>query len=294
MLRRLCRARGAHVVCARTMPRSPLRHGAVPGTLRSHSSSAVSDPPRLVDELERLETKLPWWQTSMLRLTGTFSDAQWQAAAGGDVYMHVLRQSDQDEVLQRGNLPERLYTQLQVRGLHCWLAHVRLRTEPKARVENLFYSLMEHVWEQAQLDMSRQMGMGYIEISKHLKAAQTAWHGSCKALDEALETEPPQDAVAAVLLRNLYVDEEGEPLVDNDGQPTAGKRSRRECNRRMCCVPDFLECPAYCDRCADGFTMACGLPRRAARPPRCVAVGRCAEGPPIMGATTECRLSGKA
>ena len=37
-----------------------------------------------VAELERLETQLPWWQSAMLRLGGTFSDEQWQAAAGGD------------------------------------------------------------------------------------------------------------------------------------------------------------------------------------------------------------------
>ena len=55
--------------------------------------------------------------------------------------------------------------------------------------------------------------------SKHIKAAQFAWHGSCRALDEALESEAPREQMAQVLMRNMYVDDEGDPLVDEAGEP---------------------------------------------------------------------------
>jgi hypothetical protein len=54
-----------------------------------------------------------------------------------------------------------------------------------------------------------------------MKNIQLAWHGCCRNLDEALEAGEPRDAMAGVLLRNLYVDEEGEPLVDEEGEAFA-------------------------------------------------------------------------
>jgi hypothetical protein len=191
------------------------------------STTSVGEAPiqstRLVAELERLSTQLPWWQSTLLRLGGTFSDSQWQAAAGADTYEDIVQQSSCPGFIGDGApaaLPDRFYTVLQVKGLHCWLAHVRLRQEAKERYEVLFREMMEKVWDQASLDLSRgEFNMGYIEISKHMKAVQFSWHGTCKALDAALETEEVRDEMAVVLLRNLYVDEEGEPLVDEHGSP---------------------------------------------------------------------------
>lgn len=174
-----------------------------------------------VAELERLQTKVPWWQTAFLRLGGTFDDAQWQSAAGSDMYVLVESQAQAPEFYDAafGALPDRVYTRLQVQGLLSWILHVRLREEPKERFTVLFSEMMEHVWNSFTLDLARgEHKMGFIEISKHLKAAQYSWHGCCKALDAALLSDSPREEIAAVLLRNLYTDEEGDPLVGEDGQ----------------------------------------------------------------------------
>jgi len=141
------------------------------------------------------------------------------------MYMNVLKQAVQPAHISHGMFPDRFYTRLQMRGLHCWLAHVRLRVEPRDRVETLYREMMEHVWDQASLDLSRELGFGYVELSKHLKHAQLSWHGCCKALDAALLEESPHEAVTEVLLRNLYVDPEGEPLLDDTGAPDAAAKS---------------------------------------------------------------------
>ena len=183
---------------------------------------------KLIAELERLQN-LPWWQSSLLRLGGTFGDEQWQAAAGGDMYMRVLEQSGLPIFTAEdgARLPERFYTRLQLKGLHAWAAHVRLRMEPKEKHSVLFRELMEHVWDQASLDLSHGVvtngeRMGYIEISKHLKASQFAWHGFCKNLDAALASDAPRDEMAILLIKNMYVDKEGDPLVDETGTPLPG------------------------------------------------------------------------
>ena len=175
----------------------------------------------MVAELEKLQAS-PW--AFAYRLTGMFSDEQWQNAAAGDMYMSVLYQAHATHavVVERASTPDRYYTRLQIRGLHCWLVHGRLREEPIERHRTLMYNMMEHVWEQTGLDLTRDMGFGYIESSKHLKAAQLAWHGLCKSLDDALSAvhegndEGVREAMSAVLLRNVYVDEEGEPLVEEE------------------------------------------------------------------------------
>jgi hypothetical protein len=214
--------------CAASLSPALRRAGGLPRVVATRSLStessatAPSEPkkPNLVAELERLQTQLPWWQSAFLQMSGTFSEDQWQAAAGGDMYVNVLEQSRdrQPDIVRRGALPDRFYTQLQVRGLHCWLAHVRLRQQPKESFATLYREMMEHVWDQAALDLTRDFGFGFIEMSKHLKNAQLSWHGSCKALDDALETDAPREAMAAVLLRNMYVDAEGESLLDEAGE----------------------------------------------------------------------------
>lgn len=187
--------------------------------LSSLRSSPTSEHKSIVAELERLETEIPSWQTALLRLGGTFSDAQWQGAAAGDMYVTIVQRVEQsaDSIIDTAALPGRFYTQFQLRGLHCWLAHVRLREEPKESFSILYRELMEHVWHQVELDLTREFAMGYIEMSKHLKNAQLSWHGMCRNLDAAIEDSSPREAVAAVLLRNMYVDDEGDPLVDDTG-----------------------------------------------------------------------------
>ena len=188
------------------------------------SLCAAASPPSnsIVAELERLQDRTPWWQSSLLRLGGVFSEEQWQAAAGSDMYVNVADQATaQKEVLIRdGAVPDRYYARLQMRGLHCWLAHVRLRDEPKEHFSTLFREMMEKVWGQAERDLTKEFEMGYVQMAKHIKAAQFSWHGLCKHLDEALEAEAPREAMSQVLLRNVYVDDEGEPLVDEHGAPT--------------------------------------------------------------------------
>ena len=172
----------------------------------------------MVPELERLQQS-SW--APIYRITGMFSEDNWQNAAGADMYMSILYQAHatHEPFLDQGKTPDRYYTRLQVRGLHCWLAHLRLRDEPIDRHRTLFYGLMEHIWEQAGLDLTRDLGFGYIEMSKHLKAAQLSWHGLCKTLDDALDKtdgEELREAMSQILLRSVYVDEEGEMLVDSE------------------------------------------------------------------------------
>jgi len=179
----------------------------------------------VVGELERLESESPWWKATFLKLGGVFSDEQWQAAAGSDMYVSIASHARaQQSVLEhRGAVPDRFYTRLQLCGLHCWLAHVRLRAEPKERFATLYREMMEKVWQQAELDLTRDFQMGYVQMAKHIKAAQFAWHGLCKNLDEALESgNEPRDAMAAVLLRNVYVWPDPSPVPSPspcDGKP---------------------------------------------------------------------------
>ena len=195
--------------------------GAAPAEASATSTPATPSS-SIVGELERLQQK-PWWQVTLLRLGGVFSDEQWQAAAGSDMYVNVVNQAKahQDVLQRQGAVPDRYYAQLQTRGLLCWLTHVRLRDEPKERFAVLYKEMMEKVWQQAELDLTREFEMGYVQMAKHIKAAQLSWHGLCKHLDEALLDPSPRDAMSQVLLRNVYVDEEGEALVDDAGEPTA-------------------------------------------------------------------------
>lgn len=181
----------------------------------------VAPSPRdttLVEELHRLEHELPWWKSALLRVVGTFSEEQRQAAAGGDMYFLCGKQAALPEFCdpKLGGLDERYYVRFQLMVLHCWICHVRLRQEPKERFEHLFKEMMEKVWSQAELDLSQKFDMGFLQISKYLKEMQFGWHGTARALDAALDASLPlEDSRAelhAVLLRNLYTDAEGAAL----------------------------------------------------------------------------------
>jgi len=212
----------------RAWPSAALRLTAVRrplcATATATAAPVAASPPvkSIVAELERLSEK-PAWQVALLRLGGVFNDEQWQAAAGADMYVNLVTRSraQHPELVRDAQLPDRFYTKLQMQGLHAWLAHVRLRQEPNESFKTLFREMMEKMWQQAELDLTRDFEMGYIQMAKHIKTAQLAWHGLCKNLDVALEAEQPREAMSAVLLRNVFVDEEGDPLVDADGEPTA-------------------------------------------------------------------------
>ena len=75
----------------------------------------------IYDELERLE-KGPWLKTSILRLAGTFSDKQRQAAAACDLYNLCMTQSQNPDFFapSLGGVPDRFYPRLQIASLHCW------------------------------------------------------------------------------------------------------------------------------------------------------------------------------
>ena len=151
-------------------------------------------------EFERLENSA---LVPLLRLVGTFSDAQRQSAAGCDMFVHCASQAARPEfyAADGGGLDGARYAQkVQLVGVHCWLCHVRLREEPKERYDKLFYEMMEKQWEQVQLDLSRggpaglEEGMGFIELSGYLKDLQTGWHGLAVKLDNAIGVGVPKAA----------------------------------------------------------------------------------------------------
>ena len=186
-------------------------------------------------EFERLENSA---LAPLLRLVGTFSDAQRQSAAGCDMFVHCASQAARPEfyAADGGGLDGARYAQkVQLVGVHCWLCHVRLREEPKERYDKLFYEMMEKQWEQVQLDLSRggpaglEEGMGFIELSGYLKDLQTGWHGLAVKLDNAIgvgvpkaadggeaaageaaaSETPPPPTMHGALLRNVYADGDG-------------------------------------------------------------------------------------
>lgn len=184
--------------------------------------TAVTRETTLVEELHRLEHESPWWKSAFLRAAGTFSAEQRQAAAGGDMYFLCGQQAKLGEFCDPllGGLQDRYYVRFQLVALHCWMCHVRLRQEPKERYQVLFKEMMEKVWGQAELDLYQKFQMGFLQISKHLKEMQFAWHGTARALDAALDAKLPDEQSRAelqlALRRNLYADERGDPLSDSE------------------------------------------------------------------------------
>ena len=65
-----------------------------PGTSPTAPTSPPASPPLLVEKLRELES-LPWWQSGFLRLVGTFSNSQWQKAAGNDLRQLCVAQAAQ-------------------------------------------------------------------------------------------------------------------------------------------------------------------------------------------------------
>lgn len=169
----------------------------------------------MVGRLQQLQAG-PWWRTGLMRLGGMFTDAQYQAAAGEDIHGICRRRGDLSELYDPssgGVDASRFYTRFQVKGLHCWLVHVRLRPLPRERVEALVSEVLERLWEyDGMRDAVEGEGLELIQALKYQKELQVSWHGMAQALDEALKQPaggPQAEALAEVLLRNVYADEEG-------------------------------------------------------------------------------------
>mmetsp|Transcript_9182 Transcript_9182/g.23476 ORF Transcript_9182/g.23476 Transcript_9182/m.23476 type:complete len:272 (+) Transcript_9182:26-841(+) len=214
-------ARGTGARSARPLLAMPRLLATAANTRQPEVKGWVAPSPRdstLIEELHRLEHEIPWWKSAILRAAGTFSDAQRQAAAGGDMYFLCGKQAALPEFCdpKLGGLDDRYYVRYQLTVLHCWICHVRLRQEPKAAYELLFKEMMEKVWAQTELDLSGKFDMGFLQISKYLKEMQFGWHGTARALDAALESNAQEDEIRAelqsVLQRNMYTDAEGDAL----------------------------------------------------------------------------------
>lgn len=203
--------------------RSLLAAHARPCLVAAHRLSTAAEQPEepakvasVMDELERLEN-LPWWKSGILRLAGTFTDKQKQAAAGCDMFVHCYDQAQLPPfyAADGAGLEDRYYRRFQVKGLLCWLCHVRLRQEPKESFEHLFHEMMEKVWDKVNLDLAEQ-GMDFVHASTHLKDMQLRWHGFARMMDEALAAANPREEMVGVLRRNMYADEDG--VVTPEGE----------------------------------------------------------------------------
>jgi len=210
----------AHISMGRVIPATSQR------LLCSSTAQAAPAHRSVVDELHRLEHESPWYQYAFLRLGGTFSDTQKQAAAGADMYMHCISRAQMEDFFDpsKGRLDDRFLVRFQLVGLHCWMCHARLRREPKDRYDTLFREMMEKVWYSTELDLHNQYDFGFIQLTKHIKEMQFNWHGTARSLDSALDSALPpeesQEQLKNVLMRNFYADAEGEAL--DDERATAG------------------------------------------------------------------------
>eukprot|EP00316_Scyphosphaera_apsteinii_P017711 CAMPEP_0119309636 /NCGR_PEP_ID=MMETSP1333-20130426/15878_1 /TAXON_ID=418940 /ORGANISM="Scyphosphaera apsteinii, Strain RCC1455" /LENGTH=194 /DNA_ID=CAMNT_0007313639 /DNA_START=281 /DNA_END=866 /DNA_ORIENTATION=+ len=134
-------------------------------------------------------------------------------AAANDMYNLCMQQAAKQiffDTAAAGVDPERYYTRFQLKGLHCWLCHVRLRMEPRDACVHLFTDMMETLWEDAIKQMVKQEKLDLLQASKFLKELQEGWHGMCVALDQAILSEAPHEAVSTVLLRNVYATADGQ------------------------------------------------------------------------------------
>lgn len=222
LLRAPARLRSASLLAARS--RSLLVAHARPCLVAARGLSTAAEQPAepaklvgsVMDELERLEN-LPWYKSGILRLVGTFSDTQKQAAAGCDMFVRCYDQAQLPQFYadEGAGLEDRYYRRFQVKGLLCWLCHVRLRQEPKESFEHLFHEIMEKVWDKVNLDLSDQ-GMDFVHASSHLKDMQLRWHGFARMMDEALAAAHPREEIVGVLRRNMYADEDGGVTPEGD------------------------------------------------------------------------------
>lgn len=127
MLRHACRLQacrlGIRAPLGALGARAPLLSGSL--SLRHCQSDAAATPPSeapsLVEKLKELESG-PWWQSGFLRLVGTFSNSQWQKAAGNDLRRQCVAQAAEPIFFQPSAAAvddSRWFTRFQLKGLHC-------------------------------------------------------------------------------------------------------------------------------------------------------------------------------
>lgn len=213
--------RVSRLATASAARQGPLRTAVLRASVLPLSSGAGA-PSSMVERLEQMATA-PWYRSGFMRLVGMFSDKQFQCAAGEDLHRLCVRQAEDstfyDPVLG-GVDRERFFPRFQIKGLHCWLVHVRTREMPRAKCEHLFTELMERFWEyDAMRDIVENEGLELIQALKYQKELQVAWHGMVQSLDIALKVDPPRDALAEVLRRNIYAGPEGE--LPSDAVPAS-------------------------------------------------------------------------
>jgi hypothetical protein len=176
----------------------------------------------MVERLEQM-SELPWYRSGFMRLAGMFSEKQFQCAAGEDLH-RVCVQRAADSSLYAPTMggvdQDRFFPRFQMKGLHCWLVHVRVREMPRSKCEHMFNELMEKLWEHdAMRDIVEHEGLDLLQALKYQKELQLSWHGLVQSLDIALQADPPREAMAEVLLRNVYADPDG--AVPADARPAA-------------------------------------------------------------------------
>lgn len=190
--------------------------------LRTTQSSAAGAPVTMVERLEQMSV-LPWYRSGPMRLAGMFSEKQFQCAAGEDLHRLCVKRASDSSIYAptMGAVDEeRFFARFQVKGLHCWLVHVRLREMARSKCEHLFNELMERLWEyDAMRDIVEHEGLELLQALKYQKELQLSWHGLVQSLDIALQSEPPREAMAEVLLRNVYAGPDGD--LPPDARPAA-------------------------------------------------------------------------
>jgi len=201
----------AHLLAA---PPLSMRYGAASTVRWQHEAAAAKEPPSHMKQLERLQN-LPVPVSSFLRLIGMFTDKRLQTAAGYDMHKSSKTQAGRPEFFEPAYaaVDTRFYTRFQLLGLHAWLFHTRLRTEPREKCATQFEEAMEKLWDEVTVDMGKMQELEFLQIIKFLKELQLGWHGLCKNLDKAVESDDPRTEMSQLLLRNVYVDAtDGNPL----------------------------------------------------------------------------------
>ena len=211
-----------------TVVRRALQWGPLLRLGRRPASSLVQTT-SAYDKLRKLKEQ-PGITSTLYNLVGMFSDKQFQAAAGEDLYFECVKQATHPQFYKpnMANVDKnRYYSTFQVKGLHFWLCHVRLRapTIQRENVRHLFAQQMEHFWEQDGMrKLVQDEGLELLQALGNQKKLQFSWYGMCDSLDKALEDECRITSMEQVLLRNVYARDGGE--VEPSYQPAANWLAR--------------------------------------------------------------------
>jgi len=187
-LRALARPTVAHARLLRTS--TPALSAAAPSGRITH-----------VQALEQMDA-LPWYRSALFRIVGMFTEKQYQAAAGTDLHTLCIQQSADEAFFCEGKADvdsSRFFPRFQVKGLHVWLVHVRLRDMPHEQRMRMSHEILERFWEiEALQNIVLEEELELLQALKYQKELQLAWHGLATGLDTALKAETPRDALAEV------------------------------------------------------------------------------------------------